>query len=53
MIVNIFCISMKTHVSWKTFCGCLFLYPVSFEKIGRRKLAALIKTDSIGRLPKL
>ena len=27
-----------------------YLYPDSFEKIGRRKISALIQTDGIGRL---
>ena len=28
----------------------ILLYPDSFEKNGRRKISALIQTDSIGRL---
>ena len=55
MTVKIFCIKFSTKCQLlKMFYGILrediYLYLDSFEKIGRRKISALIETDSIGRL---
>ena len=54
MTVKIFCIKFSTKCQLfknvQIHREDIYLYPDSFEKIGRRKITALIQSDNIGRL---